>query len=146
MFTLEHKKFALKQWFVMQSITAVRRSFRTRLGVIWHNLPSKSSLRNVIKKFESHGTLQDRRQGEKHLSKDGDVQRVKHLNARKQMISFRAPSKKLALLAYRIRNIRRLRLLKKCYRTKIELRLIESPHKARISSSKEFLVEKAILK
>ena len=146
MISLEQKKFALEQWFLTHSITAVRRAFRTHLGIKWHNLPPTSSLWSVIKKFNSFGTLCDRRQGEKHSSNKCDVKRVKHLHSRKQRISLRIASTKLDISAYRIRNILRLRLLKKNYKTKFALRLTESQCKARISACKAFLSKKAILK
>ena len=138
MLSLEQKKFALKQWFLTHSITAVRRAFSTHLGIKWHNLPFTSSLWSVIKKFDSFGTLCDWRQGKKQSSNECDVRRIKHLYSRKQRISLRAASRKLDISAYRIRNILRLRLLKKSYKTKIELRLTESQCKARISACKAF--------
>ena len=143
MLSLEPKKFALEQWFLTHSITAVRRAFRIHLGIKWHNLPPTSSLWSVIKKFDSFGTLCDRRQGEKHSSNECDVRRVKHLHSRKQRISLRVATRKLDISAYRIRNILRLRLLKKSYKTKFALRLIESQCKARISACKAFFVEES---
>ena len=145
MLSLEQTKFALEQWFLTHSITAVRRAFRTHLGIKWHNLPSTSSVWSVIKKFDSFGTLCDRRQEKKHSSDECDVRRVKHLYSRKQGISLRVASRKLDISAYRIRNILRLRLLKS-YKTKFALRLTENQRKARISACKELLSKKAILK
>ena len=146
MLSLEHKKFALEQWFLTHSITTVRKTFKTHLRIKWHNLPSTSSLWSVIKKLDNFGTLCDRRQGKKHSSNECDVRRVKHLYSRKQRISLRVASRKLDISAYRISDILRLRLLKKSYKTKFALRLTESQRKARISACKAYLSKKAILK
>ena len=84
--------------------------------------------------------------GEKHSSNECDVRRVKQLYSRKQRISLRVASRKLDISAYRIRNILRLRLLKKSYKTKFALWPTESQRKARISAYKAFLSKKSILK
>ena len=123
-----------------------KESIKNPPGEKWHNLPSTSTLWSVIKKFDSFGTLCDRRQGKKHSSNVCDVRRVKHLYSRKQRISLRVASRKFDISAYPIRNILRLRLLKKSYKTKFALQLIESQHKVRISACKAFLSKKAILK
>ena len=146
MLSLEQKRFALEQWFLTHCIIAVRRAFRTHLGIKWHNLPFTSSLWSVIKKFDSFCTLCGRRQEKKHSSDECDVRRVKYLYSWKQGISLRVVSRKLDISAYRIRNILRLSLLKKSYKTKFALRLTENRRKARISACKEFLSKKAILK
>ena len=121
--------------FLTHPITVVRRAFRTHLGIKWYNLRYTSSLWSVIKKFDSFGTLCDR-QGKKHSSNECDVRRIKHLYSRKQRISLRVASRKLGISAYRIRNILRLRLLKKRYKMKFALRFTESQRKARISACK----------
>ena len=62
MLTLEDKIFIVEQYALSKSVTAVRRSFRKREN--WFhgkNLPSISTITNVVKTFELYGTVQDRR-------------------------------------------------------------------------------------
>ena len=143
MLSLEQKKFALEQWFSMHSITAVRKSFRTYLGIKCEGtaLPSTSSLWNVIKTSDRFGTFCDRWQGKEPLSERCDVQRVEHLYSRKQKILLRVSCRKLDISAYRTSNVVRSRLLT----PKFALRLTESQRKARISVCKAFPSKKACL-
>ena len=63
MLTAEDKKHVVKMWHKTSSFTAIRRLFRMLPGYTAHNLPSISSIQNVVRKFDTKETEKDLRKG-----------------------------------------------------------------------------------
>ena len=145
MLTLQQKKHVIDKWILTISITSVRRSFRSMPGFHSKNLPSIMTLRNIVNKFEVHGTLLDRRKGKKSVLQSDQINRVRRLYREKQLISLRSASKKLDISTRKVKNILRLTFLKKAFKAKIRLELTESQRKSRVEASQVLLDKQNIL-
>ena len=135
MLTLDQKKHALSNWILSGSLTVVRRSFRQLPGFHSKNLPSISTLRSVLKKFEVTGTLLDLRKGKQSVILPLHLKRVRTLYRKKQRVSLRSASKKLEISTRKVRNILRLSLLKKAFKAKVRQKLTERQRKDRVDAS-----------
>lgn len=103
MLVLCDRIFVVQQWCRLQSVTAVRRSFRNR-DSRYHgkNLPSLQSIRNIVDHFKRHGTVTDLRKStsvnkERPIPEE-DVKTVRSLYLRKQKLSIKKASMKTGLL------------------------------------------------
>ena len=145
MLTLDQKKHAISEWILSGSQTVVRRSFRHLPGFHSKNLPSISTVRSVLKKFEITGILLDLRKGKKSVILPLHLKRVRTLYRKKQRVSLRSASKKLEISTRKARNILRLSLLKKAFKAKVRQNLTERQKKARVAASKVLLNKQRIL-
>ena len=146
MLSLDEKKYIIKIYYKYGSFVAARRSFLTRNGYHAKNLPSISTIRYVVKKFERTGCVNSACKGKKCDITEDDVNRVARLYAARQRLSLRLASKKLELSTQKLRNILHKNLLKKAYRAKISFKPMEHQRKTRLYCATSLLNKKDILK
>ena len=145
MLTLEEKKFVVQQWNITGSWIAIRRAFFKRPGYHAKNLPALSSLKLVVTKFNEFGSITDRIKGKKSAITFTEIKRVERLYRYRQLISLRSASRRLQISRWKVRNILRLRLLKKAYKSRVRMLLTERQRQARIAAARHLLTHKAIL-
>ena len=105
-------------YYNFESSVAVRRSFLTTIVHHTKNLPSTSTLRHLMKKFERAGGAKYSWKGKKSDSKEETVKCVACLYAARQRLSLRRPSEKLEISRQKIHGILRTNLLKKSIKRK----------------------------
>ena len=145
MSTLEEKKFVVQQWNITGSWIAIRRAFLKRPGYHAKNLPALSSLKLVVNKFNEFGSITDRRKGKKSAITSAEIKKVERLYRNRQLISLCSASRRLQISRWKVRNILRLRLLKKAYKSRVRMLLTERQRQARIAAARHLLTHKAIL-
>ena len=129
MLSFDEKKFVIEQWSISRSYTSIRRAFRSRPGYHAKNLPSISTIRNIVVKLRKFGTVHDRRTGKKSSIKDAEVKIVERMYRNKQLLSLRTVSRRMQCSTWKIRNILRLKLLKKAYKARVRMVLTERQRK-----------------
>ena len=145
MLTLEEKKFVVQQWNITRSWIAIRRAFLKRPGYHAKNLPALSSLKLVVNKFNEFGSITDRRKGKKSAITSSEIKKVERLYKNRQLISLRSAIRRLQISRWKVRNILRLRLLKKACKSRVQILLTERQRQARIAAARHLLTHKAIL-
>ena len=118
----------------------------TRNGYHAKSLPSISTIRYVVKKFERTGCVNSACKVKKCDIKDDDVSRVARLYVARQRLSLRRASTKLEISRQKMRKILRKNLLKKAYRAKIAFKLTEHQRTTRLYCATSLLNKKNILK
>ena len=116
-------------YYNFKSSVAVKRSFLTTIVHHAKNLPSISTLRYLMKTFERAGGAKYSWKGKKLDSKEETVKCVACLYAARQRLSLRRASEKLEMSRQKIHGILRKNLLKKTYKAKIILMLMEHQRK-----------------
>ena len=119
--------------------------FLKRPGYHAKNLPALSSLKLVVNKINKFGSITDRRKGKKSAITSTEIEKVERLYRNKQLISLRSATRRLQITMWKVRNILRLRLLKKAYKSRVRMLLTERQRQARIASARHLLTHKAIL-
>ena len=94
--SLEVRKRILEQLHITRSFTAVRRSFRKLPGYHSKNLPPLTTIWNVVKAFETTGSVAVVRKGKTATLDPGDVQRVRRAYQNRQRLSLILAAKRLA--------------------------------------------------
>ena len=145
MLTLEEKKFVVQQWNITGSWIAIRRAFLKRPGYHAKKLPALSSLKLVVNKFNEFGSITDRIKGKKSAITSTEIKKVERLYRNRQLISLRSASIRLQISRWKVRNILRLRLLKKAYKSRVRMLLTEGQRQARIAAARHLLTHKATL-
>ena len=112
MFRLESGWFIVRKWYESRCVTTILRSFRKR-DARYHgrNLPSRKSIRRVIDRFNTTGTVNDRRfnglTGKYCPISPSKIQRVRELYSRTQRISLRRAERQTKVTKYFVRKILR---------------------------------------
>ena len=70
---------------------------------------------------------------------------ILRLHRNRQLIFLRSASRRLQISRWKVRNILRLRLLKKAYKSRVRMLLTERQRQARIAAARHLLTHKAIL-
>ena len=115
-------------YYNFESSVAVR-SFLTTIVHLAKNLPSKSSLRYLMKTFKRAGGAKYSWKGKKLDSKEETVKCVACLYAARQRLSLYRAFEKLEILMQKIHVILCKNLLKKTYKAKIILKPMEHQRK-----------------
>ena len=98
-----------------------------------------------MNKFSEFGSITDRRKGKKSAITSTLIKKVERLYRNRQLISLRSASIRLQISRWKVRNILRLRLLKKAYKSRVRMLLTERQRQARIAAARHLLTHKAML-
>ena len=109
------------------------------------NLPVFSSLKLVVNKFNEFGSITDRRKGKKSAITSTEIKKVERIYRNRQLIFLRSASRRLQISRWKVRNILRLRSLKKVYKSRVRMLLTERQCQDRIAAARHLLTNKAIL-